>query len=81
MPPAPNPLFQRIALIGVGLIGSSLARVVRRDRLAAHIAVAARTQKTLDAATRLGFADSTALDPAAAARGADLVVICAPMSA
>ena len=75
------PLFGRVALIGVGLIGSSLARVIRRDRLAAHIAVAARTQQTLDAAIRLGLADSVSLDPAVAARGADLVMICAPMSA
>lgn len=78
---AAAPLFGRVALIGVGLIGSSLARVIRRDRLASHIAVAARTQKTLDAATRLGLADSTSLDPAIAAREADLVMICAPMSA
>ncbi|MSO84858.1 MAG: prephenate/arogenate dehydrogenase family protein [Rhodospirillales bacterium] len=78
---AATPLFGRVALIGVGLIGSSLARVIRRDRLARHIAVAARTQRTLDAATRLKFADSTSLDPAVAARGADLVMICTPMSA
>ena len=80
MTPAPDPLFQRVALIGIGLIGSSLARVIRRDRLAVHIAVTARTQQTLDAAMRLKFADSASLDPAVAARGADLVVVCAPMS-
>ena len=62
-----TPLFQRMAFIGCGLIGSSLARVVRRDGLAGHIAVAARTQRTLDKAVELGFADSTALEPAAAA--------------
>ena len=73
-----TPLFQRMAFIGCGLIGSSLARVVRRDDLAGHIAVAARTQRTLDKAVELGFADSTALDPAAAAEGADLVMVCAP---
>ncbi|MEK7246725.1 MAG: prephenate/arogenate dehydrogenase family protein, partial [Pseudomonadota bacterium] len=43
--------------------------------------VAARTQKTLDAAIRLGLADSIFLDPAEAAREADLVMICTPMSA
>ena len=41
-------LFARMALIGAGLIGSSLARVARRQGLASHIAVSARTQGTLD---------------------------------
>ena len=81
MTAAPPPLFRRVALIGVGLIGSSLARVIRRDRLALHIAAAARTRKTLATVKRLGLADSVTLDPAKAARDADLVMICAPMSA
>ncbi len=55
-------LFERIALIGFGLIGSSLARVVRRDGLARHIAVSARTRRTLDTAVELGLADSVSLD-------------------
>lgn len=81
--PAPlfAPLFGRVALIGIGLIGSSLARVLRQGGLAGHIAVAARTQKTLDTAKSLGLGDSFTTDPAAAAKDADLVVICAPMSA
>ena len=41
------PLFPRMAVIGAGLIGSSLARVARRENLAGHIAVSARTQATL----------------------------------
>jgi len=72
------PLFQRIAFIGCGLIGSSLARVVRRDRLAGHVAVAARTRRTLDKVVELGLADTTTLEPAAAVEGADLVMVCAP---
>ncbi len=76
-----KPHFGRIALIGIGLIGSSLARVVKRDGLADHIAVSARTQKSLDTAMSLGIADSVTLDPAEAAKDADLVVICAPISA
>ncbi|MCC7016388.1 MAG: prephenate/arogenate dehydrogenase family protein [Rhodospirillales bacterium] len=81
MTAAPLPLFQRVALIGAGLIGSSLARVIRREGLASRIAVAARTQKTLETVRRLGLADSATLDSAEAARGADLVIVCAPMSA
>lgn len=76
-----NPMFGKIAFIGIGLIGSSLARLVRRDGLAGHIAVTARTQATLDTVLRLGFADSVHLDPVEAVRDADLVMICAPMGA
>ena len=76
-----KPLFRRVALIGIGLIGSSLAHVLRRDGLAGHIAVAARTQASLDTAARLGLADSTHLDAAAAVADADLVVLCTPLGA
>jgi len=74
-------LFDRIALIGAGLIGSSLAGAVRRDQLAGHIAVAARSQTTLDTMTDLSLADSTSLDAAEAVQDADLVVLCTPLGA
>lgn len=73
--------FDRVALIGIGLIGSSLARVMRRDSLAGHIAVCARTHATLDKAVELGIADSTTTDPRQAVDGADLVVLCTPLGA
>jgi cyclohexadieny/prephenate dehydrogenase len=72
-------LFERIALIGIGLIGSSIARFVRRDGLARHIVACARTEATLAKVRELGIADSTTLDPAEAAKGADLVIICSPV--
>ena len=74
-------LFERVALIGMGLIGSSLARVLRRDGLAGHIAASARTQATLDKVRALGLCDSATLDAAEAAAGADLVMLCTPMGA
>ncbi len=77
----PTVLFQRIAFIGFGLIGSSLARVIRRQGLAGHIAVCAHSRKTLDKAQALLLADSVSLDAEEAARGADLVMICTPLSA
>ena len=76
---AADPLFRRIALIGIGLIGSSLARVIRRDGLAQHIAVAAGTQRSLDKARELGLADSVTLDARQAVEDADLVVLCSPL--
>jgi cyclohexadieny/prephenate dehydrogenase len=75
------PLFDRAAIIGVGLIGSSLARVLRRDGLAREIVAATRQAATLDIARGLELADHYTLDAAEAARGADLVVIAAPHSA
>ena len=75
------PRFERIAFIGIGLIGSSLARVVRRDKLAGEIVACARRSETLDAVRRLDLADRVTNDPAAAVEGADLVVIGTPISA
>ncbi len=73
-------LFDRVALIGIGLIGSSIARVIRRDALARTIVACARTEKTLAAARSLGIADEVTTDPAEAALDADLVMICTPVS-
>jgi len=74
-------LFERVALIGIGLIGSSLARVLRRDSPKTHIVACARRVETLDAVRRLKIADETTDDPVAAVRGADLVVLATPLSA
>jgi cyclohexadieny/prephenate dehydrogenase len=74
-------LFDRVALIGIGLIGSSLARVLRRDSPATTIVACARRAETLAAVRRLDLADETTDDPARAAEGADLVVVATPLSA
>jgi cyclohexadieny/prephenate dehydrogenase len=74
-------LFERVALIGIGLIGSSLARVLRRDSPETRIVACARREDTLAAVRRLAIADETTDDPAAAAAGADLVVLATPLSA
>jgi len=73
--------FDRVALIGIGLIGSSLARVIRRDSPRTRIVACARRAETLAAVRRLEIADETTDDPAAAADGADLVVVATPLSA
>jgi cyclohexadieny/prephenate dehydrogenase len=77
----PEPLFDRIALIGVGLIGSSLARVIRREGLARHVAISTRSAATLKRAEELGLGDSYSTDPATAVAGADLVVVSVPVGA
>jgi cyclohexadieny/prephenate dehydrogenase len=74
-------LFHRVALIGIGLIGSSLARALRRDSPETDIIACARRAETLAAVHRLSIADATTHDPAEAVAGADLVVIATPLSA
>jgi len=76
-----SPIFEKLALIGIGLIGSSIARVAKKENLAGHISVSARTQESLDIATELGIADSVSLDQQAAVKDADMVIICAPVGA
>jgi cyclohexadieny/prephenate dehydrogenase len=76
-----NRLFDRVAIIGIGLIGSSLARVLRRDSPDTAIAACARRAETLEAVRRLGIADIATDDPAKAVADADLVVIATPLSA
>jgi cyclohexadieny/prephenate dehydrogenase len=73
--------FERIALIGIGLIGSSIAHATRRGGLARHIAVHAKSAASRDAAVRLGLADSVHETAAAAVEGVDLVVLCTPLGA
>ncbi|KAA0971588.1 prephenate/arogenate dehydrogenase family protein [Aureimonas fodinaquatilis] len=74
-------LFQRVALIGIGLIGSSIAINLRERKLAGHIAIATRRKDTLDRAQSLDLGDSYHEDFAEAVAGADLVVLCVPVGA
>jgi cyclohexadieny/prephenate dehydrogenase len=74
-----DPLFPRVALIGVGLIGSSLAWAMRRAGVAGHIAGTAHTPEIVERAKKAGFADSMHDDLAACVKDADLVVLAAPV--
>ena len=77
-----EPVFKRIALLGIGLIGSSVARIaMERGDLAGEIIANARTQATLDRVMELGIAHRVELDPAKAVEGADCVMLCAPVGA
>ena len=76
----PEPLFRRLALIGIGLIGSSVARIAMQNgTIATEIVANARTQRTLDRVTELGIAHRCELDPAQAVEGADCVMLCSPV--
>ena len=75
------PLFGRIALIGIGLIGSSLARSIKRNCLSEHLSIYSRTDSTLNKARNLKLGDSYHTEPSEAVKEADLIVICTPMGA
>ncbi|WP_274423108.1 prephenate/arogenate dehydrogenase family protein [Chelativorans sp. YIM 93263] len=77
----PKPLFEKIALVGIGLIGSSLARVIRRETLARTVAITTRRAETLARARTLGLGDSYYDDAAEAVTDADLVIVSVPVGA
>ncbi len=72
-------MFEKIALIGIGLIGSSISHAVRRGKLAKSIVGSARTSETVATAKRLGLIDEGFTTAAEAVRGADLVILCVPV--
>lgn len=74
-----KPLFDKIALVGIGLIGSSLARVIRREGIARHIAISTRSAATLARAEELGLGDSYSTDAKVAVKDADLVIVSVPV--
>ncbi|MER0238126.1 prephenate/arogenate dehydrogenase family protein [Fulvimarina sp. MAC8] len=71
--------FERLALIGIGLIGSSLAINARTHGLAKHIAISTRRAETLKRAEELGLGDSYHLQATDAVKDADLVILCVPV--
>jgi len=75
------PLFDRLALIGVGLIGGSIARAARGLGLVRRIAATSRSEPTRQRIRELGLADAVVDSAAAAVKGADLVIVCVPIGA
>ena len=73
-------LFERVAIIGVGLIGGSFALALKQARACEHVVGAGRDPGNMNLAVQRGAIDSIAPDPAAAARGADLVLLATPVS-
>lgn len=71
--------FHQAAIIGIGLIGSSLARVLRRNGLADKITGAARSAKNRETALALGVVDEAFENPSDAVAGADIVFVCTPV--
>jgi cyclohexadieny/prephenate dehydrogenase len=76
-----GPTFKKMAVIGCGLIGSSVIRAARATGAVGEVAVADASEAARQQITALGYADSVHADPAQAVKDADLVVFCVPVMA
>ncbi len=72
-------LFEQMTIIGVGLIGGSLARAARKRGLVSRFVGAGRSLGNLERALELGVVDSFETDHLVAVRDSDLVVVCTPV--
>ncbi len=76
-----SPLFERIALIGLGLIGSSLARAIKARLPGSLVVVTDHTAAVRRRAGEIGLGDEIAEDANTAVKEADLVILCVPVGA
>lgn len=74
-------LFERIALIGIGLIGSSIARDIKDLGLAGEVVISTRSEETLKRAEELELGTAYTISAAKAVKGADLVIVSVPVGA
>jgi cyclohexadieny/prephenate dehydrogenase len=79
--PLAEPILEELAIVGVGLIGSSIARATRHRHAARRIVLADRSVETLERAKALGLGDFVTDDLARAVGQADCVILCAPVGA
>ena len=82
MSTTPNgPLFKKVVIIGVGLIGSSLAHNIRKYGLAGEVVGVSRSAENREKILELGLAQSVSDDAAQAVQGADCVLLCTAVGA
>lgn len=74
-------IYQRIALIGLGLIASSMAHAIRAAGLAGEIVGTARSEATRNEAAEIGFCDRIVATPIEAVKDADLIILATPVGA
>ena len=74
-----EPLFDTLAIIGPGLIGSSIMRAAREHGAVRHVVTSSRSPETRKRVAELGIADKVADSNAGAVEGADLVIVCTPV--
>jgi cyclohexadieny/prephenate dehydrogenase len=76
-----EPIVGRLALIGLGLIGSSIARAAQHLKLADRVVVSDASPEVRARVRALGIADEVTETSAEAARAADMVILCVPVGA
>lgn len=74
-------MFGKITIIGVGLIGGSLGLACKNNQVAKYVSGCSRSNKNIKTALKLGLIDSGYTDPVKAVEGADLIILCTPLSA
>jgi prephenate dehydrogenase len=74
-------MIERLCIVGVGLIGGSLAKDLRRLGLVGEVVGCSRKRENLERARELGIVDTYDVDPAMAVAGADMVVLAVPLGA
>src|ERR1700722_13861603 len=79
--PLAEPIFDELTIIGVGLIGSSIARAAQHRHAARRIVLADSSISVLERAKALGLGDLATDDLARAVANADCVILCAPVGA
>lgn len=75
------PVFEQVTLIGLGLIGSSIARALKANGLARRVVAADSSEAVRERVLALGIADEVVGDVASAVREADCVILCVPVGA
>ncbi|MEM6376102.1 MAG: prephenate dehydrogenase/arogenate dehydrogenase family protein, partial [Pseudomonadota bacterium] len=76
-----TPIYERVALIGLGLIASSMFWAIKREGLAGEVTGFARSSETRETAREIGLCDRVCETAREAVEGADLVVLCVPVGA
>lgn len=81
MSDAGEPIFEQVTVVGLGLLGGSLAMAVRRRRLARRVVGVCRRRETAEAALRAGMVDEAGTDAARLVPGTQLLVLATPVHA
>jgi prephenate dehydrogenase len=71
--------WNKVSIIGVGLLGGSLGQALRKHKLADEVVGCVRRKETITEARRAGAVDSATLDFAAGVKDADLIILCTPI--
>lgn len=79
--PATAPLFNKVTIIGIGLIGSSIAHALKKHKAAGWVTCADMSATVCDRALDLALADEVTGDIAGSVASADLVILCVPVGA